>query len=159
MKPSDIYASNRSVKMSGGLMATIAAAVASSVIAVAVVIFGSLISPGGSPMKLGYLGAAIGIALFWAPAIAFVPAAVIGYLVERPKARWMIARGRGGLVTHLLVSTLAGAAFALLFRLGLNLFDPRQPIIDPLVLKVCAWIGFCSGVAWWQMVVLPGRRA
>lgn len=159
VKPSDLYASNRRVKMSGGLMATIAAAIAASVIAVAVLIVGSLVSPVGTPMKFSHLGAAIAIALFWAPPIAFVPAAVIGYFVERPKAKWMIARRRGGLITHLLVSTLAGAAFALLFRLLLNLFDTPQPIIDPFVLQVCTWIGFCSGVAWWQMVVIPGRRA
>lgn len=159
IKPSDLYSSNRTVKMSGGLMAVIAAAIGASVIAVTGVIIASLLSPGGSPVKLGHIGAAIGIALFWAPAIAFVPAAVIGYLVERPKAKAMIERRQGGLIPHLLISTLAGTGFGFLFRLVLNLFDPRQPILDPLVLQVCTWIGFCSGVAWWRMVVIPGRRA
>ena len=159
VKPSDLFASNRSVRISGSLMAIIATAVAASVIAVAVVIIASLLSPGGAPVKLGHIGAAIGIALFWAPAIAFIPAAVIGVLVERPKARAMIERRRGGLITHLLISTLAGAIFALLFRLVLNLFDPGKPILDPLVFQLCTWIGFCSGVAWWFLVVLPGRRA
>ena len=159
VQPSDFFASNRSVKLSGGLMATIAAAIAASLIGVAGVIIASLLSPGGSPLKLGHIGAAVGIALFWAPPIAFIPAAVIGYVVERPKAKAMIARRRGGLITHLLVSTLAGAAFALIFRLVLNVFDPRQPLVDPLVLQACTWIGFCSGVAWWRLVVLPGRRA
>ena len=159
MQPSDLFASNRSVKMSAGLMAVIAGAIASSVIAVAVVIVVSLVSPGGSPIKLGHLGAAVGIALFWAPPIAFIPAGVIGYLVERPKAKAMIARRRGGLFSHLLISTLAGAAFGLLFRLLLNLFNPTQPLIDPPILLVCTWIGFCSGVAWWRLVIIPGRGA
>jgi len=140
-------------------MATIAAAIGASVIGVAGVIIGSLLSPGGSPAKLGHIVAAVGIALFWAPPIAFVPAAVIGYLVERPKAKAMIERRQGGLIAHLFASTLAGGAFGLLFRLVLSFFDPRKPILDPLVLQVCSWIGFCSGVAWWLLVVLPGRRA
>ena len=159
VKPSDLFASNRSVKISGGLVAMIATAVGSSVIAVAGVIIGSLISPGGSPVELGHLGAAVGIASFWAPPIAFIPAAVIGYVVERPKAKAMIARRRGGLIAHLLVSVVAGGAFALIFRLVLNLFDPGKPILDPPTLLVCTWIGFCSGVTWWRLVVLPGRRA
>jgi hypothetical protein len=159
VKPSDLFASGRSVRISGSLMAMIATALAASVIAVASVIIASLLSPGGSPVKIGHIGAAVGIALFWAPAIAFIPAAVIGVLVERPKAKAMIERRRGGLMTHLLVSTLAGASFGLLFRLVLNVFDPRKPILDQPTLVVCTWIGFCSGVAWWYLIVLPGRRA
>ena len=145
--------------MPGSLAAIIAAAVGASVVAVAGVIVASLLSPGGSPVKLGHIGAAVGIALFWAPAIAFIPAAVIGFLVERPKAKAMIERRRGGLITHLLISTVAGVAFALLFRLTLHVVDPRKPILDPLVFELCAWVGFCSGVAWWLLVVVPGRRA
>ena len=159
VKPSDLFASNRSVRISGSLVAMFATAVAASMIAIAALMIGSLLSPGGSPVKLGHVGAAIGIALFWAPPIAFIPAAVIGMFVERPKAKAMIARRRGGLIPHLLISTLAGAIFALLFRLVLTLFDPRQPILDPLIFQLCTWIGFCSGVAWWFLVVLPGRRA
>lgn len=159
VKPSDLFASNHSVKMSGGLMAVIAAAVAASVLGVAGVIIASLISSGGSSVELGHMGAAVGIALFWAPPIAFIPAAVIGYVVERPKAKAMIARRQGGLLPHLAVSTLAGVAFALIFGLVLNLFDPHKTIVDWLTVQVCAWIGFCSGVAWWRLVVLPGRRA
>jgi len=159
VKPSDLFASNRSVKMSRGLMAVIVCALAASVVGVAGVIVGSLLSPGGAPVKPGHIIAAVGIALFWAPAVAFVPAAVIGYLVERPKAKAMIERRQGGMIVHLFVSTLAGTAFGLLFRLVLSVFDPEKPILDPLVLQVCTWIGFCSGMAWWYLVVLPGRRA
>ena len=139
-------------------MAIIVAAVASSVVGVGGVILASLLSPAGAPLKPGHLVAALGIALFWAPAIAFVPAAIIGYLVERPKARAMIARRRGGLITHLSVSVIAGIAFALLFRVVLNIFDPGKPIFDLLTLQACTLVGFCSGLAWWYLVVLPGRR-
>lgn len=158
MQPSDLFASNRGVRMSRSLVAMITAAVAASVIGVGGMIIGSLLTPGGSPIKPGHLLAAVGIALFWAPAIAFVPAAVIGFLVERPKARAMIERRQGGLIAHLLISTLAGAAFGLLFRFVLYLFDPRKAVFDPLVLQFCTLIGFCSGWAWWYLVVLPGRR-
>ena len=136
-----------------------AAAFTSSVIGMLAVLVGGLFSPTGASIKPGHVVAMIGITLFWAPAIAFIPAAIIGILVERPKAREMIARREGGLVLHVAASTLAGAVLAIFFRVMLNLFDPRQPILDPLVLSFFTLIGFCSGLAWWVLVVLPARRA
>ena len=142
-----------------GLVATVAAAFAASAVGMLAILIGSLLSPGGAPIKSGHLVAMVGITLFWAPAIALIPAALIAFLVERPKAREMIARGRGGLAVHLLTSVLAGAVLALLFRLLLRLFDPDKPILDPPVLGFFTLIGLCSGIAWWVLVVAPGRRA
>ncbi len=144
---------------SRGLVAMAVSAFMSSVIGMLAVLIGSLLSPSGAPIKLGHIVAMIGITLFWAPAIAFIPAAIIGFLVERPKAREMIARREGGLILHVAASTLSGAALAILFRLVLSLFDPGKPIFDPWVLSFFTLIGFCSGLAWWVLVVMPGRRA
>ena len=146
-----------SSKWPRGLVATVAAAFAAPAVGMLAILIGSLVT--GAPLKPGHLVAMVGITLFWAPAIAFIPAALIGLLVERPKSREMIVRGRGGLAVHLLTSALAGAVLALLFRLLLRLFDPAKPILDPPILGFFTLIGLCSGIAWWVLVVVPGRRA
>ena len=143
---------------SRGVMAAAVAAFATSVIGMLAVVIGSLLTPTGAPIDSGHFVAMIGITLFWAPAIAFIPAAILGFTVERPKARAMIARGRGGFVVHLLTSVTAGAILAIVFRFIIHLLNPMQPILDPLVIGFFTLIGFCSGVAWWLLVVLPGRR-
>lgn len=143
---------------SRGFVAAAVAAFAASVLGMLAVVIGSLISPTGSAFKPEHLIAVVGITLFWAPVIAFVPAAIIGFLVERPKSKAMIGRQRGGFVASVALSTLAGAVLAVLFRLTLHLFDPGKVIFDPLVLQFFTLIGFCSGLAWWYLVVLPGRR-
>jgi hypothetical protein len=134
-------------------------AFAASVIGMLAVLVYGLIAPTAAPIKPNHIIAIVGITLFWAPVIAFVPAAIIGLLVERPKAKAMIARGHGGLLASVTASTLAGAMLALLFRLALYVFDPRKALIDPPVMAFFSLIGFCSGLAWWNLVVVPGRKS
>ena len=97
------------------------------------------------------------IILIWAPAIALIPAALLGYFVERPKAKWMVAN-RGGLVVHLALSVLAAVVLSLLFRIVLRLIDGKAPLLDPFGLGLFAIIGLASGLAWWFLVIVPARR-
>ena len=70
----------------------------------------------------------------------------------------MIARRTGGLVSQLALSVAAAALFWLLFRIGVHLTTPTNPLIDVPSLAGFCLIGLCSGVSWWFLVVLPGRR-
>jgi hypothetical protein len=112
----------------------------------------------GSPVRSGDLPVIASIVLIWAPVFALIPAGILGWLVERPKARAMIARRTGGLVSQLGLSVAAVALFWLLFRIGVHFAYPTNPLIDVPSLVLFALIGFCSGLSWWFVVVLPGRR-
>jgi hypothetical protein len=139
-----------------GFMAVLATAVASSVLGfVLLVVFGPKT---GSHGWLEALPAVIAIVLIWAPAFALIPAGILGWLVERPKARAMIARRAGGFVPHIALSLAAMALFWLLFRIAVHYIYPTNPLIDVPSLALFGLIGLCSAVSWWFLVVLPGRR-
>ncbi len=146
---------------SRGFIAVIAAALGSSVLGFAILVITSQFSPAGSNKWLtnpGYVAATAAIVLIWAPAFALIPAALLGYFVERPKARAMIKRGQGGLVLQVALSVLAAAALSLLLRIGLHLTNPMYQLWDPISLAGFSLIGLCSGVAWWFLVIVPQRR-
>ncbi len=139
-----------------GFMAVLAAAVASSVLGfVLLVVFAPHT---GSRGWTEDLPAIIAIVLIWAPAFALIPAGILGWLVERPKARAMIARREGGFVPHIALSVAAVALFWFLFRIVVHFIYPTNPLIDAPSLALFSLIGVCSGVSWWLLVVLPGRR-
>ncbi|HEU5285089.1 MAG TPA: hypothetical protein VFU20_01100 [Sphingomicrobium sp.] len=106
-------------------------------------------------MELAVVAAVV---LFWAPAFAFIPAAILGWFVEQPKARRMIARRSGGLAPHLAISIVAALLLWLLFRTGLFITASTPQLMDGPSLALFALVGLCSGVSWWFMVVEPGRR-
>jgi hypothetical protein len=137
-------------------VAVLAAALASSVLGfVLVAVFGPVT---GRPVRYADLPAIIAIVLIWAPVFALIPAGILGWLVERPKARAMIARRTGGFIPHVALSVAAVALFWFLFRIAVHLTYPTNPLIDVPSLALFVLIGLCSGVSWWILVVLPGRR-
>jgi hypothetical protein len=105
-------------------------------------------------MELAVVAAVV---LFWAPAFALIPAAILGWFVERPKAQRMIARRSGGLGPHLAMSIGAALLLWLLFRLGLLVTNSTPHFMDGPSLALLVLVGLCSGMAWWLMVVEPGR--
>jgi hypothetical protein len=141
-----------------GLMAVLATAVASSVLAFVIFLLFGLAGSTGKPIGTEDLLPIIAIVLIWAPAFALVPAGILGWLVERPKARAMIARRAGGFILHIALSVAAMALFWLLFRIVVHFIYPTNPLIDLPSLALFGLIGLCSGVSWWFLVVLPGRR-
>lgn len=139
-----------------GFMAVLAAAVASSVLGfVLLAVFGP---HAGRPVRYGDLPAIVAIVLIWAPAFALIPAGILGWLVERPKARAMIARRAGGFILHIALSVAAVALFWFLFRVVVHFTYPTNPLIDVPSLALFVLVGLCSGISWWFLVVLPGRR-
>ena len=137
-------------------MAVLATAVAASVLGfVLLVLFGP--STGRQP-RTEDLPAIIAIVLIWAPAVALIPAGILGLIVERPKAHRMIARRTGGFASHLALSVAAVALFWLLLRIAVHFTTPTNPLIDVPSLALFGLIGLCSGISWWFLVVLPGRR-
>ena len=143
------------------LIAVLAAAVGSSLLAFVVMLIVGQVNPGANSAWKGdvtTLLATGAIVLIWAPAIALIPAALLGYIVERPKAKWIIAN-HGGIAVHLALSVLAAGVLSLLFRLVLRLIDGKAPLLDPFGLGLFAIIGLASGMAWWFVVILPVRRA
>jgi hypothetical protein len=138
----------------------LATAVASSVLAFAIFVIVGLVWPSGNRgWRMEDLPATIAIVAIWAPAFALIPAGIFGLLVERPKARTMIKRRAGGFVWHMVLSVVAAVLFWLLFRIGVHYAYPTNPLIDLPSLALFCLIGLCSGVSWWFLVVVPGRRA
>ena len=139
-----------------GFMAVLATAVAASVLGfVLLVLFGPST---GRQLRTEDLPAIIAIVLIWAPGVALIPAGILGLIVERPKARAMIARRDGGFVPHVALSVAAVVLFWLLFRIAVHFTYPTNPLIDLPSLALFVLIALCSGVSWWFLVVLPGRR-
>ena len=101
----------------------------------------------------------LSVVFIWAPAFAFVPAAVLGFLLERPISRRLIARGQGGFVEHLLLVVAMALALWLMLRVTVVALGPQDRIMDPLSLVLFAIIGLCSALSWWFLVVVPGRHA
>ena len=143
---------------SRGTMAVVAAAVSSSVLGFLIlVVTGWIGVPTGPNWPLD-IAVILSIIFFWAPAFALVPAAILGFALERPFARRLIAHRDGGFVVHLLVVLTAALLLWLLLRITVVLTGPQQDIRDPLSLAAFAIVGLCSAMSWWFLVVVPGRR-
>lgn len=139
-------------------MAVLAASVASSVLAFIAFLMLYATPPSGNDSWTDALPATIAIVLIWAPAFALIPAGVLGLLVERPKARAAIRRRAAGSVPYILLSVVAGAVLSFILRIVLHLANPIYPLLDVFSLGLFSIIGLCSGISWWLLVVLPGRR-
>lgn len=141
------------------IIAIILAAVASSLVTFAILIATGWIGmPTGTTRPLDIV-VLLSIILFWGPGFALVPAAVLGFLLEQPLSRTLIARREGGFIEHLLLVVATAVALWLALRIAVVLSGPQTRILDPLSLAVFAIIGVCSALSWWFLVVLPGRRA
>jgi len=149
---------------SRGFVATVAAAIASSLLTLIVLIAGGLIAgrpigwPSGPDVPL-QIAVFLSVVLIWAPAFAMVPAGILGFVVERPLSRWLIGRPQGGFVEHLAVVIAAALFLWLLLRVVVVVVGPQTRLVDVPSLMVFAIVGLCSALSWWFLVVLPGRRA
>jgi len=149
---------------SRGFMATVAAAIASSLLTLIVLIAGALIAgrpigwPSGPDVPL-QIAVFLSVVLIWAPAFAMVPAGILGFAVERPLSRWLIGRPQGGFFEHLAVVIAAALFLWLLLRVIVVVVGPQTRLVDVPSLMVFAIVGLCSALSWWFLVVLPGRRA
>jgi hypothetical protein len=140
-------------------MAVLAASIASSVLAFVIFLMLNAMHPtGGRGWRAGDLPATIAIVAIWAPAFALIPAGVLGLLLERPKARAAIKRRAGGFIQYILLSVVSAAVLSFLLRMVLHLINPIYPLLDTFSLGLFSIVGFCSGISWWLLVVLPGRR-
>lgn len=139
-------------------MAVLAASVGSSVLAfiIFLMVYATPSSTSGSWADA--LPATIAIVAIWAPAFALIPAGALGLLVERPKAKAAIRRPTAGFVPFTLLSVVAGAVLSFLLRIALHLTNPIYHLFDAFSLGLFSIIGLCSGISWWFVVVLPGRR-
>jgi branched-subunit amino acid ABC-type transport system permease component len=99
----------------------------------------------------------LSIVLIWAPAFALVPAGILGFALERPLSRRLIARNDGGFFGHLLAIVVASLGLWLLLRIAVVLSGPQTQIIDAPSLALFAIVGLSSALSWWYLVVLPGR--
>lgn len=145
---------------SRALVAVVAAAVGSSLLCLAILIVADQFAASGGnawAAKPGDIVVVAAVALIWAPAFALIPVALLGYFVERPKAKWMIA-SNGGIAVHLSLSVMAAILLAILFRIALHLINSRNPLVDVFGLGLFAIMGLASGLAWWFLVIVPGRR-
>ena len=139
-------------------MAVLAASVASSVLAFIVFLMLYATPSARSGSWTDAVPATIAIVAIWAPAFALIPTGVLGLLVERPKARAAIRRREVGFVPYTLLSVVAAAVLSFLLRIVLHLTNPSYPLLDAFSLGLFSIIGLCSGISWWLLVVLPGRR-
>ncbi|MGI8611360.1 MAG: hypothetical protein ACR2KH_03670 [Sphingomicrobium sp.] len=143
---------------SRGVMAAAATAIASSILGFIVLVLSGQLDLAAMRDPATELPVIAAIVLFWVPAFAFVPAAILGWFVERPKAATMIARRSGGLIPHLALSVVAAMLLWLLFRSALYVTNSTPQFMDAPSLVLLGLVGVCSGTAWWLMVVEPGRR-
>lgn len=146
---------------SRAIAAVFVAAVASSLLGLVLLIVAGQFAPTASNQwmtKPGDVAAVAAIALIWAPAFALIPSALLGYFIERPKARWILAND-GSVLIHLALSVLAAMLLSFLFRIVLHLIDPKYPLLDLFGLGLFTIIGVGSGLAWWFLVIVPGRRS
>ena len=138
-------------------MAVVAAAVAASVLGFLILVASGQLDLTAMRDPLMDLPVIAAVVLFWVPAFAFVPAGILGWLVERPKARRMIERRSGGLGTHLAISVAAALVLWLVFRIVLVAADSTPQLMDGPSMALLVLVGLCSGISWWLMVVEPGR--
>jgi hypothetical protein len=145
---------------SRGIVAVFVATIVSSLLGLVLLIVADQFAPTASNRwmtKPGDVAVVAAIALIWAPAFALIPSALLGYFVERPKARWILATD-GNIAVHLALSVLGAMALSVLFRIVLHLIDPKYPLLDLFGLGLFMIIGVGSGLAWWFLVILPGKR-
>ena len=143
---------------SRGVMAVVAASIASSVLGFLILVVTGPLDFAGMRDPVMELAVVAAVVLFWAPAFAFIPAAILGWFVERPKAQRMITRRSSGLAAHLALSVAAALLLWMLFRIALYVADSTPQLMDAPSLALFLLIGLCSGLSWWLMVVEPGRR-
>lgn len=143
---------------SRGMIAVVVASVAASLLGFVILVVSGELDFSAMRDPVTELPVIAAILLIWVPAFAFVPAAILGWLVERPKSRAMIDRRAGGLLVHLFVSIAAALLLWLLFRAVLLLSESTPRLMDSLSLLLVGLVGLCSGIAWWFLVVEPGRR-
>ena len=146
-------------RFSNDIIAIIVAAVASSLVTFAILVASGWVGMPREAIRPLDVAVWLSIIFMWAPAFAFVPAAVLGLLLERPLSRRLVARGQGGFIEHLLLVVATALVLWLALRIAVVLSGPQTEIQDPLSLAVFAVIGVCSALSWWFLVVLPGRRA
>ena len=116
----------------------------------------------GPPTGPGWLldtAVLLSILLIWGPAIAAIPAAILGVVLERPVAKRLIARGQGGFTQHLLMVLGCALLLWLTVRVAVVVTGPQDRIMDPLSLVLFLIIGLCSALSWWFLVIVPGRHA
>jgi hypothetical protein len=143
---------------SSTIVATVAAAIASSLLAFVILIVTGWIGwPTGPKVPL-QIAVVLSIVLLWGPAFALVPTAILGFAVGRPLTRRLIASRDGGFVEHLLVVVAAALSLWLLLRIVVVLAGPQTQRVDYPSLGVFAIVGLCSALSWWFLVVVPGRR-
>ena len=142
----------------GDLGPILVAAVSSSVLTfLSLIVTGWVGMPTGPdiPMQISVF---LSIVFLWGPAFAFIPAAVLGFALERPLSRRLIARANGGFLEHLLIVLAAALMLWLLLRVIVVLAGPQTNIVDLPSLAVFVIVGLCSALSWWFLVVIPGRR-
>lgn len=144
--------------MFGGLGATLAAAVASSLLTFLILLFSGWIGPPTGPNVPLEIAVILSVIFFWAPAFALIPASILGFAVERPLARRLIARRQGGFVEHMAVVVAAALLLWLLLRVVVVVSGPQSELVDYPSLAVFAIVGLCSAICWWFLVIEPGRR-
>ncbi len=143
----------------GAFAPILATAVASSLVTFLILIVtGWIGAPTGPDVPMQII-VFLSIALLWAPAFALIPSVILGFLVERPLARRLIASRDGGFFGHLLAVVGAALLLWLLLRVVVVLTGPQTEIVDGLSLAVFAIVGLCSALSWWIFVIAPGRRA
>jgi hypothetical protein len=145
-------------RYSGSAVAVIAAAIGSSVLTFLILILWGLpaVTWPEDPLQIAVF---LSVVFLWGPAFALVPSAILGFLVERPLTRRLIAQEQGGFVEHLLAIVGAAVLLWLLLRVVVVLTGPQTNIMDYLSLAIFAIVGLCSALSWWFIVVLPARRA
>ena len=149
----------RALRNAGFIGPVVAAAIGSSILTfVTLILIGRVGLPTG-PNVLMDIAIFLSILLFWAPAFAFIPATILGFLVERPLSRRLIARGTGGFFEHLAIVVGAAVLLWLLLRIVVVATGPQTRIVDHESLAVFAIVGLCSALSWWFSVVVPARRS
>ena len=141
-----------------GFTAVVAASVAASILGFLALVMSGQLDLGAMREPVKDVPVIAAIMLVWVPAFAFVPAAILGWLVECPKAARLIDRRSGGLVESLSLSVGAALLLWLAFRVVLYAAHSTPQLMDAPSLALLALLGLCSGIAWWLLVVEPGRR-
>ena len=145
--------------LSRDVVAILTTAIGSSLLAFVILIATGWIGAPSGPGWAQETAALLAIVFIWGPAFAAIPAAVLGFLLERHAARRLIARRRGGFAGHLVMVVGSALLLWLLIRLAVVLSGPQDRIMDSLSLVLFVIIGLCSALSWWFLVVIPGRRA
>jgi hypothetical protein len=94
--------------------------------------------------------------------VAISVAAIMGLIVEWPKALWLSRQQSGGLAVQLWLSILAPTLVMAGWLYATAGYDPHRQRTDEadwiFPLFVFLFGGLCSGLFWWKLVILPWRR-